>query len=317
MAAPKDYYKILGVSEHADAAAIKRAYRELARKYHPDIGGKANEERFKDINEAYQVLSDPKKRQEYDNLRQGFAAREARRRGPGYQRVSFDWNDLGVGNDWSSLFEDLLGNARWSGAETQQRSRRSAAPEETLTVTLEQVALGGRVFITVQELEPCPVCHGTDPDCARCQGLGQVTVPKRFEVTIPPGVEDGNILRVGEHARLKVEVAPHPRFVRQGADLKGTLMVSVPVAAMGGEVTVKPLVGEPVAVTVPRHTNAGTVLRLRGLGLPKRGGGGRGDLLLEVQLRFPEPFTAADDRLYQELLKNHSEDRGGEIHAPR
>ncbi|MBX5466267.1 MAG: J domain-containing protein [Firmicutes bacterium] len=315
MAAPKDYYKILGISENADAATIKRAYRELARKYHPDVGGKAHEERFKEINEAYQVLSDPKKRAEYDRLRHGFAEREARRRGPGYQRVSFDLNDLGFGGDWTSWLEDWLGGTRWGP--DGRTARRPEPPEETLSVTLEQVALGGRVVITVQEVEPCPVCRGTNPDCARCQGLGQVTVPKKFEVTIPPGVEDGTILRVGDHARLKVEVAPHPRFTRQGADLKGRLMVSVPLAAVGGEVTVKPLVGEPVAVTIPRHTNAGTVLRLKGLGLPRRGGGPRGDLLLEVQLRFPEPFTAADDRLYEELLRNHHDERGGEIHAPR
>lgn len=313
MPAPKDYYKILGVDENADEKTIKSAYRRLARQYHPDVSGKAGEEKFKEINEAHEVLSDPAKRQEYDRLRRSWANRQARNQGPGFQRVTTDW-DPGEFSDWGSLFEDLF--AGTATTQTRTVTRERAAPTETVRLTLEQVATGTTVALTVSEVRPCVVCHGTDPDCPRCGGLGQVAEPKKFDVTIPPGVEEGAVLRVGSHARLKVEIAPHPRFVRHGADLHGRLMVAVPVAATGGEVRVQPLVGEAVMVKIPPHTNHGRILRLKGLGLPERGKKTRGDLLLEVTLRFPEPFTAADDQLYAQLRAQHDE-VGGEIRAPR
>ncbi|PSR32215.1 MAG: molecular chaperone DnaJ, partial [Sulfobacillus thermosulfidooxidans] len=203
MAAPKDYYKILEVSESADKAAIKAAYRKLARKYHPDVSGKAGEDKFKEINEAYEVLSDPKKREEYDQMRRGYANRKARSQGPGYQRVSYDGDGFG---DWGSIFEDLFAQAGPDLGATYTRTQR--VPEETVTLTLEQVARGVSLPISVSEPVVCPVCHGTNADCPRCGGLGQVMEPKKFTVTVPPGVEAGSVLRVGNHARLRVEIAP-------------------------------------------------------------------------------------------------------------
>jgi molecular chaperone DnaJ len=308
VAAFKDYYKILEVDEQADQDTIKQAYRRLARKYHPDVSGKAGEEQFKAINEAYEVLSDPAKRKEYDRMRRGYREQQARRRGPGFERVIYDWSPEDFGG-FGSIFEDLF--ARDFGA-----PRAENVPEETVRVTLEQVMTGTTVNIAIQDVKECVVCHGRDRDCPRCGGSGQVIEPRRFDVTVPPGVEDGAVLRVGDWARLKVEVVPHPRFQRQGDNLVGRLMVAVPVAAAGGEVPVRPLVGDPVVVKIPRHTNHGRLLRLKGLGLPHRGTGVRGDLLLEVVLRFPEPFTAEDDRLYA-ALKEHHQEVGGEIHAPR
>lgn len=311
MAAPKDYYKILGVDETADAKTIKAAYRRLARKHHPDAAGKGNEEQFKAINEAYHVLSDPAKRAEYDRLRRGYAQREQAGFGTGFRRV---WNAREATDDWTNLFEDLFG----MGGDTIRTSRTEpAVPEETMTIGLEQVALGAQVTVTVQELDVCPVCRGLGSlDCSRCGGLGKVMQPKKFDVKIPPGIQDQSVLRVGTHARLRVSVRPHPRFQRQGDNLRARVAVAVPVAAVGGEIAVKPLVGEPLTVKIPPHTNAGKVLRLKGQGLPNRVNGVRGDLLLEVELFFPEPFTDADDRLYRELLAHHVE-RGGEIYAPR
>lgn len=312
MAAPKDYYKILGVDEKADEKAIKEAFRRLARQYHPDVSGKAGEEKFKEINEAYEVLSDPQKRAEYDQMRRGYAFHQARSRGPGFQRVDFDWNPRDFA-DWSTLFEDLFQS---DGGFSHRWETHTAQAEETVRLTLEQVATGATIPLTVNTIRECPVCHGRDRDCPRCGGLGQVAEPRRFDVKVPPGVEDGAVLRVGDYARLKVEVEPHARFKRQGDDLIGELMVSVPLAATGGELSILPLVGKPVTVTIPPHTNHGKVLRLRGLGLPRRGSQQRGDMLLEVTLRFPEPFTAADDEHYQALRAIHHEG-GGEIHAPR
>lgn len=311
MAAPKDYYKILEIDEKADQETIKKAYRRLARKYHPDVSGKVGEDKFKDINEAYEILSNPQKRREYDQMRLGYAHRQARSRGPGYQRVTFD---EGFG-DWGSIFEDLFSQAG-NDTFTTTRTRTQNVPEETVTLTLEQVARGDAIQVSVSEPQVCPVCHGVNANCSHCGGLGQVMEPKKFSVTIPPGIEAGAVLRVGNYARLRVEIAPHPRFVRQGNNLIGHLMVSVPVAATGGEIPVKPLIGDPVMVKVPAHTNQGKILRLRGLGLVQRGTQVKGDLLLEVTLRFPEPFTTEDDKLYQQLRANHHE-VGGEIHAPR
>lgn len=313
MAAPQDYYKILEVPETADTATIKKAYHRLARKYHPDVSGKAGEEQFKAINEAYQVLSDPKKRAEYDRLRQGYAYRQSRRQGPGFRRVERDFatDDW---DGWGSIFEDLFSGATGTSA---GRSSAEAPPQETVRLTLEQVATGTSVDLTVNDVSECVVCHGHDPDCPRCGGLGRVSEPKRFAVSVPPGVEDGTVLRVGPHAHLKVEVAPHPRFARQGDNLVGKLMVSVPVAAVGGEVAVAPLIGDSVVVKIPRHSNHGRILRLKGLGLPHRGKAGqRGDMLLELVLRFPEPFNPEEDALYEQIKHLHQE-VGGEIHAPR
>ncbi|MCL4496279.1 MAG: DnaJ domain-containing protein [Firmicutes bacterium] len=260
MAAPKDYYKVLEVGENADQETIKKSYRRLARKYHPDVSGKSGEDKFKDINEAYEVLSDPKKRREYDQMRLGYAQRQARSQGPGYQRVTFDDDFAG----WGSIFEDLFSQAGADSGFTTTRTRTQNVPEETVTLTLEQVARGETVQLTVSEPHVCPVCHGRNANCPRCGGLGQVTEPRKFSVTIPPGVEAGSVLRVGNYARLRVEVAPHPRFVRQGNNLVGRLMVPVPLAARGGEVPIKPLIGDTVMVKVPPHTNQGKMLRLNG-----------------------------------------------------
>ncbi len=310
MPAPKNYYDTLGVDEHADGKAIKAAYHRLARQYHPDVSGKAGEEKFKEINEAYEILSDPKRREEYDRLRRGYAENQSRRQGTGFRRVSQDWSTDDLG-DFGSLFDDLFGGGRQS-----TRPAAPAVPEESVRLTLEQVFTGTTVTVTVTDMKPCVVCHGGDAACPRCGGLGQVAEPRRYDVSIPPGIADGDVLRVGDHARLLVEVSLHPRFVRQTDNLVGRLLVAVPTAAVGGEVAVQPLVGEAMMVKIPRHTNHGRVLRLRGMGLPHRGSNSRGDMLLEVVLRFPEPFTAEDDGWYQLLSEQHQE-TGGEIRAPR
>lgn len=310
MAAPKDYYKILEVDDKADANAIKQSYRRLARKYHPDVSGKAGEDKFKEINEAYEVLSDPKRRQEYDRLRRGYAESQSRRRGQGFERVTWDWpgDDLG---GFGSIFEDLFSGSRDTGRPTAR-----AVPEDTVRVTLEQVAQGTTVSLTVNDVKECVVCHGRDRSCPRCGGLGQVAEPRRFDVSVPPGVEDGDVLKVGEHARLRIEVAPHPRFQRQKDNLVGRLLVPIPLAAVGGEVPIRSLLGDEVMVKVPRHSNHGRMLRLKGMGLPHRDSTVKGDMLLEIILRFPEPFTAEDDVAYEQLKRHHQE-AGGEIRAPR
>lgn len=310
MPRPKDYYKILEVNEKADAAAIKKAYRRLARQYHPDVSGQTGDEKFKEINEAYAVLSDPERRAEYDRLRQGYTEFQSRGQGQGFRRVAHDWSSQDLGGV-GSFFEDLF-----SGRVNRANPASRGVPEESVRLTLEQVASGTTIALTINEMRECVVCHGRDATCPRCGGLGQVSEPRQYDVRIPPGIEDGDVLKVGDHARLKVEVAPHPRFQRQKDNLVARLMVAVPVAAVGGEVSVRPLVGEDVRVKIPRHTNHGKILRLKGMGLPHRGSAVRGDMLLEVVLRFPEPFSADDDALYQRLRAHHQE-TGGEIRAPR
>ncbi len=310
MPAPKDYYKILEVDEKADANTIKQSYRRLARKYHPDIGGKAVEDKFKEINEAYEVLSDANRRRDYDRLRRGYAERESRSQGAGFRRVAYDWsNDVGGG--FGSIFDDLF-----SSGHDRRGNIPRPVPEESVRITLEQVATGTTANLTINDVKECVVCHGRDGNCPRCGGLGQISEPKRFDVAIPAGIVDGDVLKVGEHARLRIEVAPHPRFARQKDNIVGRLMVAVPLAVVGGEVPVRPLVGEEMMVKIPPRTNHGRMLRLKGMGLTHRGSLVKGDMLLEVALRFPEPITQEDTLLYQELLTHHQES-GGEIRAPR
>lgn len=310
MPAPKDYYQILEVDEKADQDSIKKSYHRLARKYHPDVSGKSGEDRFKEINEAYEVLSDARKRAEYDRLRRGYAERESRRQGQGFRRVAHDWSPEDLGG-FGTLFEDLF-----SGGPERTRQTARSVPEESVRISLEQVATGTRVNLTINDVKDCVVCHGRDSSCPRCGGLGQVAEPRRFDVTVPPGVMDGDVLKVGEHAKLRIEVAPHPRFIRQRDNVLGRLMVAVPVAAVGGEVPVQPLVGDEMMVKIPPRTNHGRMLRLKGMGLAHRGTSVKGDMLLEVVLRFPEPITEEDEVLYRQLLTYH-QDSGGEIRAPR
>ncbi|MEA3344732.1 MAG: J domain-containing protein [Chloroflexota bacterium] len=303
----KDYYKILGVDRNADEGEIKRAYRRLARKYHPDVNDSAGaEERFKEINEAYQVLSDPEKRRKYDQLganwRQwqgkgatgGFDWSQWTAGRPEGRRVRVEYGDLGdlfgqggMGG-FSDFFESIFGGM--GGPRTDQRMRtRGQDYEQPVEITLEEAF------------------HGTTRILQRD---GQ-----RLEVKIPPGVKTGSRVRMAGQGGLgmgggprgdlylKIKVLPHSDFEREGDDLYRDVDVDLHTAVLGGEVRVPTLDGG-VMLKIPPETSGGRVFRLRGKGMPKlRSPQQRGDLYVTVHIRVPHNLTAREKELFSQLAR--------------
>ncbi|HSD28217.1 MAG TPA: DnaJ C-terminal domain-containing protein, partial [Vicinamibacteria bacterium] len=299
----KDYYKTLGVPKTADPKAIKQAYRKLARKYHPDQnpGNAAAAERFKEINEANEVLSDPEKRRRYDELGAdwaryadtggGFAGGPGGA-GPGGFRVHVDQSgDLG---DFSEFFRTFFGDlgARGSPFEgvefeergpfrTAGRGRRGGDLETEVEITLEEAHTGTRRTVEFQQLEVCGTCRGSGRQgkgaCPTCGGAGQVPRSHRVDVRIPAGVRDGSRVRAaGEGGAgtgggprgdlyLRVHVAPHPSFERREDDLHVEVPITVWEAALGAEVEVPTLRGK-VSMKIPPETSSGRTFRLPGYG---------------------------------------------------
>lgn len=346
--AAKDYYRALGVPRDADDAALKKAYRHLARACHPDRnpGDKAAEERFKEISEAYAVLSDPDKRAQYNRF--GTVA------GPG------GVGDVGFGSIFEDLFEGFFGGER--GRRT--RARRGEDLRYDLEISLEEAAEGLETKLQIPRLESCDACRGsgqepgTQPEtCGTCRGHGQVRRNQGFltvampcptcrgegqinrypcracrgqgrqsrerllKVTIPPGVEDGNQLRLsgeGESGLLGgpagdlyvvLHVRPHEIFVRQGAHLLCELPLTFPQAALGGEVDVPVLKGK-ARLTVPPGTQPGQRLVLRGKGMPQLRGRGRGDAVYEVVVEVPTRLTARQRELLEEFQRASKDQTG-------
>jgi len=359
--AQRDYYEVLGVARDADAKAIKEAFRSLAMKYHPDRNKSPDAEtRFKEIAEAYAILSDPKKRADYDA--RGFAGVAGFSAEDLFAGINLDdlFGDAGFGAGFgSSLFGNLFG-----------RNRRHAGPvrgrdlEVQLTIPLEKVNAGGEEMvhfsrpvacsgcrgsgaakgteprrceacngsgrhvssrqeskeqgaIHFQQITTCPVCHGQgifiDHPCTQCNGTGKELREDKLKVSIPPGVEEGMALRIpghglpseepgGESGDLYVIVmsAPDPRFVRRGPDLWRTETLEIPDAVLGTTLKIATLDGH-VDVKVPAGTQPDEILRLRGKGLVKFGGYGRGDIKIRLLLHVPEHLGKEEKSLYRQL----------------
>jgi curved DNA-binding protein len=269
----KDYYAILGVPRNATQEEIKRAYKRLARQYHPDVNKSPEaEEKFKEINEAYAVLSDPEKRKIYDTY--GTTTPPPPPPPGGYDFSGFDVEDF------SDFFQELFGGGLFGRS---RRPRRGRDVRAELALTLEEAFHGGERVLEVGG--------------------------RRVSVRIPRGVQDGTTLRVpgmggpGDppgDLLLTVRLLPHPRFRLEGQDLYATLDVPAPIAVVGGKVRAMTLEG-PVEVTVPPRTQAGRKLRLKGKGFP--GPTGRGDLYLEVRLTIPERLTPEEEALWKRLAE--------------
>jgi DnaJ-class molecular chaperone len=332
----KDYYKILGVSKTADDKAIKAAYRRLARKYHPDVN-KGASERFKEINEAHTVLSDPEKRKRYDTLgpdweRYARAGTGARSPFEGHE-VRFE--QFGDGGDFSdffrSIFGDLIGGARGAGGfreadlgdlggapwgEGGVGPGRRSDVETALELTLEEAFHGTRKTISVETDEPCKTCGGAGhvnrQPCPQCRGTGWTRGRRHLDVKIPAGVDTGSRIRIaGEGAGggrqsgdlyLRVTVRPDGRFERKGDDLHVDLTVQVQDAALGAEVSVPTLKGR-VSMKIPAETSSGRVFRLPGYGMPHLKSSGAGDQFVRVQIALPTPLSPRERELFEELRK--------------
>ena len=311
----KDYYKILGVNRSADEKAIKQAYRRLARKYHPDVSkAKGTAERFKEVSEAYEVLSDPDKRRRYDNLGpdwQRYAEPRGNAEGAsgpfeGF-RVHFGGRggDLGDLGGFSDFFRTIFGDLGVQGedpfTEVRQktgrgagfRAARGADAQAAVEVSLEEAYHGSRKSFTVDG--------------------------RRLEVKIPAGVETGSRVRVSGAAPsasagadrgdlyLTVTVRPHPLFERKGDDLYLELPLTVPEAALGAEVRVPTLKGA-ISMKIPPETSSGKTFRLPGYGMPHLKGGGAGDQYVKAKIVLPSELTAREKALLEEWRQLRADD---------
>ncbi len=299
----KDYYQTLGVAKTSSQDEIQKAYKKLARKFHPDVNREAGaEDRFKEIGEAYEVLKDPEKREKYD--RYGSAWKHAQETGappPGWENISFDFGSgQGFGASGFSDFFDMLfnagGGASPQGGGFRQAGRGFAAAgqdqETTIRLSLEEAASGGRRELTLAE-----------------PGGGRRTLT----VNIPPGVKPGGRIRLsGQGGRgpanapagdlyLKVELLPHPELRLEGNDLQVTVPVAPWEAALGGPVSI-PTLGGPLTVKIPAGSSSGKKIRLRGKGFPVRKGE-PGDLFAELRIVVPEQLDEREKELFEELAK--------------
>ena len=290
-----DYYKILDIGRDADEKAIRGAFRKLARKYHPDLNkdDKDAEAKFKEINEAYEVLSDADSRKKYDTYgdRWRDADRiEERRRST---RSPFDFTAHGYydNNDLFSGFEDIFGAGGGFRDFETRRAPRNVRTETTITVSLEEAYTGTTINATF-------TTSGRE---------------RRFEVEIPPGVDNGSAVRVtpesGTELLFRVNVTPHPRFKRLGQDIYTDAPVAFEDTMLGGEAEVRTLDGRRIAVTIPENSQNGQNIRLRGLGMPTLGSPEeKGDLYATVRPVMPK--SVSDEQ--KELIERFRELRGFE-----
>jgi len=351
-----DLYDVLGVSRSATAEEIKKAYRRLARQHHPDANpdDPGAEARFKQVAQAYEVLSDPTRRQRYDTYGSD---------GPGGQ-------DLGdaFGGGLGDIFDAFFGGGGGGGFGGGRRGGppRGGDMEMVVDLTFEQAVFGTNAPVTATVPQPCDTCEatgaapGTHPDtcptcdgagqvrqirqsmlgqmvtarpCPQCGGLGQVItspcadcggegrrpIERTYPVDIPPGVADGNTLRLPGYGPagprggpagdlyVHLRVAPHAVFTRDGDDLHHDLHVSPSQAALGVTVSLETL-DDVVEIIVPHGTQPGHVFRLRGLGVPRVRGRGRGDLLVSVVVDVPEKLSDEQEDLYRQLAALGGED---------
>ena len=338
---PRDFYQVLGLSRNASADDIKKAYRRLARQYHPDLhsGSKKTEmeKKFKELNEANEVLSDPDKRKKYDQYgaqwEQAEAYEKARQQaGPGAQ--NFRWEQSvsgGAGADFNNeAFSDIFENL-FSGRGRAGGARGFSVPGEDLEaeveLTLREVLTGVTKRVNLREPIPCPTCQGSGTlrgkTCPTCYGSGSTTELKTIEVKIPAGVQEGTRVRVGGKGQpgssggkrgdlyLHVTIKHDPIFRRQGSDIHVTLPVYPWEAVLGAEV-MAPTLAEPVKVKVPPGSKAEGKLRLKDKGLPSAGGG-YGDLFLNLQIVVPPTVTEDERGLLERLAKSTHPDPRAEL----
>jgi len=364
----RDYYEVLGVDKNADDAALKKAYRALAKKYHPDMnpGDKEAEKKFKEASEAYAVLSDPEKRRQYDQF--GHAAFDGGAGGAG-GFGGFDFNGADFGDIFGDIFGDLFGGRRGS-AGARSGPMKGANLRTSVRITFEEAVFGTEKEIELTVKEECKTCHGTGakpgtspetcpkcggkgqvvftqqsffgtvrnvqacPDCGGtgkiikekctdCHGSGFVPMKKRFAVTIPAGIDNGQCKRLAGQGEpginggprgdvlVEVIVGQHPIFQRQDTNIYSTVPVSFAVAALGGEVVIDTVDGK-VIYDVKAGTQTDTRVRLKGKGVPSlRNKDLRADHYVTLVVQTPEHLSAEA----KELLRKFDEATEDSLHA--
>ena len=317
--ADKDFYKVLGVAQGANEAEIKKAYRNLAKKYHPDVnkGDKTAEDRFKEISEAYETLSDPKKRQEYDMLRSGgpFSSSGSSYRNyrSGAQQGGFDFGGFSSGGrragsnyeDLNSIFGDIFGGEdfiRAQNAGNRGRSRASSA----------SASIRGEDQTYVMEIDFLDAARGTTT---------KIAVPsdqknEKINVKIPPGVKTGSKIRLAGKGLpapfgqgkpgdlfIEIKVKPHPYFTREGDDIYLTLPITLAEAVQGASIEVPTIEGK-LNVKIPPESQGGQKLRLKGRGIHTREGK-IGDQYVQLQIQIPKNLDSESHKLIEEFSKRN------------
>jgi DnaJ-class molecular chaperone len=316
----KDYYQILGVGRNASEKDIKQAYRRLARKHHPDVnpGDKSAEARFKEINAAYEVLSNAEKRKKYDQFGEQWEHADQFAQAGRQGRVRWDFGGGGTTYEYGGL-DDILSNLFGnSGGRSRMahEQRRGQDMESPIEVTLEEAYRGSARLIQLRAEEPCTACGGTgvvgNRMCTMCGGTGVKISPKRLEVKIPAGVKDGSRIRIageggpgsGNSVRgdlyLVVRILPHKLFERKGDDLYTEVSVPLVTAMLGGEVTVPSLDGN-LSLKIPPETQNSRVFRLAGKGMPWLGDSGRGSMFAKVKVVLPTELSDEERKLFERL----------------
>ncbi|MDD5112166.1 MAG: molecular chaperone DnaJ [Candidatus Altiarchaeota archaeon] len=356
--AERDYYETLGVKRDATADELKSAYRQLARKYHPDVnsGNKAAEEKFKEINEAYSVLGDAKKREQYDQYgRAAFKPEDF----SNFREARFNFEDLFSDFGFGDIFGAMHGQGR-----ARTRSRRGADIRYDLEITLENAYTGietnievpvlatckkcngtgaqsgslkdcpqcngtgeirrmqQRSFMQYVSITPCSKCNGTgkliEKKCTECGGAGQIEKVRKIKLQIPAGIEDGSHLRVSRQGAdglnggppgelyVVIHVKPHEILERHEDDLYCKNTISLSLAILGGELTVKTITGT-ANLTIPAGTQSHSVFRLKGQGMPSLRTGRRGDQLVKIVVAIPTKLTARQQELLHEYSREESQ----------
>ncbi len=321
--AGRDYYNILGVSRNASEKEVKQVYRKLARKYHPDVnpGDKSAEEKFKQINEAYEVLSDKDKRQKYDQYGdqwqyadQFAKANQQRQRWDSRQADGATFR-FGEG-DFGEIFGDLFQGFTTRTTRERVRPRRGRDVEYPVEVTLEEAYRGTSRMLSLQTEEACSTCSGMglirNVPCATCQGTGRVTRLKRLEVKVPPGVKTGSRVRIagkGEpsyrggangNLYLVISVKPHRLFERKGDNLYVEVALPLTTAVLGGEIQV-PTLKDKVMLKIPPETQNGRVFKLSKQGMPHLGKSAYGDLFAKTKVVLPTNLSPQEKELFKKL----------------
>jgi molecular chaperone DnaJ len=365
----KDYYQALGVPKNASDEEIKKAYRKLARKHHPDAnaGNREAEERFKEISSAYDVLGDPEKRRQYDQVREMAGSGvgvggPAGGRGGGAGGFPFGQGGFTQVGDLDDLLGMFTGRGRGRGGRGSagRQAARGADLQTEVRISFDEAMSGTTVPLKITGPATCPVCGGsgaqpgTMPDvcpqcqgtgtvaedqgffsfarpcprcggrgqiiptpCERCHGSGSIQTTRQFSVKVPPGVKDGQRIRLSGRGEagppgaqagdlyVEVRVAPHPLFGRRNSDLTLDLPVSYAEAALGADVEVPTLNG-PVKLKIPAGTSPGKTFRLKGRGAPKPKGGA-GDLLVTVGLDVPAKLSKEEKDILGKLREAQRE----------
>ncbi len=351
MTQDRDYYEILGIEKNADESEIKKAYRRLAVKYHPDRndGSKEAEEKFKEISEAYGVLSDPEKRQVYDRFgKDGL-------KGAGYQPGFSSVED--IFSNFGSIFGDLFGFGFGGGGRRRNGPVRGSDLRYDLSISFEDAVLGCEREIQVQHpvqcetcsgtgaapgtgkktcqqcggrgqilrsqgfftmSSTCPICHGTgeiiEQPCKDCKGTGRTPKERTLTLTIPAGVDDGTRMRLSGEGEpgarggppgdlyVFITVKPHEKFVRDGNDLHLEVDIDFAQAALGTTVEI-PLIQGTKKLDVPKGSQPGDTLVIRGAGVPSIRGYGKGDLVAHLRVVIPKRLSDDQERIIREYAE--------------